>query len=280
MPRNDNEPTSCFVKLQIKYKSVVKEVSGDEIVTTIIYQGTRELCEEAMQELKVNTNNPENGNLESVRMTQDEGPIWNLELRYAIENTTSKGSGYGPNKSELAVRMISMPLESKKEYRRKWNYHLYATKKGADTPDFWNSATYDNDGIQGTKYEYDGRQDMSGAPTFYSWGQSYSDCPTLPQGSIWYRIKKMRKPGVESFDYPSYELTERAKHTTQKQAGWAISKKAGKIANPENGDFGIAKKFGGDWLCEGGSIAWNGKYWESQVTYLFSPDGWDKDLYD
>lgn len=279
MPQNNYPETSCFNQLQIKYRGVTREKSSDEFITTIIYQGSKEVCEEALKHFRVNTTNKEYGNLESVRMTQDAGPFWNIEVHYSTENDTSKGSGYGPNQSELNVRMISMPLESKKNYHKRWNFNLYATKKNAPTPDFWNTADYENDGIRGD-YEYGGG-DPSQAPkgAYYCWGKNYSDCPALPQGSNWFKIKKMTKPGIESYDYPSYELTERNKHTTQQRAGWAIAKKSGKIAKPENGDFGITSKYGGDWLCEGGTISWNGRYWESQISYLYSPTGWDQSIY-
>ena len=85
--------------------------------------------------------------------------------------------------------------------------------------------------------------------------------------------------GIETFDYPIYELSEQSKHTSQKQAGWAVAKKSGRIADPSNGDFGIVKKLGGNWLCEGGSVSYDGKYWIATCTYAHSPDGWDKDLY-
>lgn len=86
--------------------------------------------------------------------------------------------------------------------------------------------------------------------------------------------------GVEGYDYPSYEITESAKHGSEKQAGWAIKNKAGKITKPENGDFDIVKKYGGNWLCQGATIRYDGKYWISVCTYLYSPDGWNEELYD
>lgn len=191
---NNNEKISCLEQLVIKYKGVIKERSSDEFVTTIVYQGSRELCEEGLKHFRVNTTDKEYGNIESVRMTQDEGPFWNLEVRYATENDTSKGSGYGPNQSELNVRMISMPLESKKNYHRRWNYHLYSTVKNASTPSFWNTADYNNDGIQGTSYDYDPSKFPKQQTLFYAWGQNYSDLPQLPTGYVWYRIRKMTKP--------------------------------------------------------------------------------------
>jgi len=75
-------------------------------------------------------------------------------------------------------------------------------------------------------------------------------------------------------------LTESSKHGSEKQAGWVIKNKMGKIAKPENGDFDIVKKYGGNWLVTGADIGYDGKYWISKCTYLYSPDGWDEDLYD
>lgn len=89
----------------------------------------------------------------------------------------------------------------------------------------------------------------------------------------------MTKPGVESFDFPSWEITEVSKHGSDKQAGWTFAKKAGRISEPENGDFGITKKYGGNWLCEGGSVHYDGRYWIATRVFLYSPDGWDEDIY-
>lgn len=129
-----NEKISCLEQLVVKYKGRTKEKVSGETTTTLIYQGSRELCEEAMKELHINSTDKEYGNLESMRMTQDAGPFWNLELKYSIEYDTSTGSAYGPKQSTLTVRTISMPLESKKGYRRKWNMNLYCTKKSRLQP--------------------------------------------------------------------------------------------------------------------------------------------------
>ena len=89
----------------------------------------------------------------------------------------------------------------------------------------------------------------------------------------------MTMPGVESYDFPIYELTEIGKHSSQSQAGWAVAERSGLIATPQNGDFGITDKLSGDWLCEGGSVSYDGKWWIATCTYAHSPDGWDTRLY-
>lgn len=80
---------------------------------------------------------------------------------------------------------------------------------------------------------------------------------------------------------PVYELTESSKHSSKKQAAWAVAKKAGRIAEPEEGDFDITKKYYGNWRCDGATISYDGKYWIAECHYTYSPDkkGWDRDLY-
>ena len=116
---------------------------------------------------------------------------------------------------------------------------------------------------------------------YYAWGATINDLPVLPKKCTWKKIANMTKPGVENYSYPVYTLTERSKHGSKKQAGWALAKKAGEIAVPTAGDFDIVKKFGGDWLCEGGTVSYDGRYWVATCVYTHSPDigGWDKDLY-
>ena len=79
-----------------------------------------------------------------------------------------------------------------------------------------------------------------------------------------------------------YELTEVARAASKSKTAWNVSKKLGKIAEPSEGDFGVKKTLGGDWLCEAASTRFDGRYWLTTFTFLHSGDekGWDKDLYD
>lgn len=118
-------------------------------------------------------------------------------------------------------------------------------------------------------------------PNEWKWVKSPSELPeTNADGKRWKVYKRPTKEGIDYYQVPTYELTESSKHNSQKQAGWATAKKAGKIAVPKNGDFSIVKNYGGNWLCEGASISFDGKFWIANCTYVWSPDGWDKDLYD
>jgi hypothetical protein len=283
---------SCFHDLKIKYKGFNRDNTDSYTTTTIIYQGTRELCEEGFAEIQTSGHHDQYGNIESVRLFQDEGPIWNLEVKYSISKhgvgiSSSTGSSYGPKSSELTCRMMALPIESRDNYLKNWNYDLYSTNPKADRkPDFYYVADAKNDGIQGTAYEYKAdplnpQEDLT-TKNYYYWAKSANDCPTLPNNQIWYKRTDRDKPGVESFDYPVYEITESSKHTTMKQASWAVSNRAGCIAKPLNGDFDIVKKYGGNWLCEGGNVSYDGSYWIATCSYSHSPskEGWDPDLYE
>lgn len=280
---------SVFEQLQEKYRGLSVDYSSEERRTIITYQGTKELCTQAMESIfKINTTDKTYGNIENVRMTNGgNGPIWDLEVTYVIEldangNKLSKGSTFNAKNAELSMSMLSLPLEKLSKYRKKWNNNLYSTVPKDNVPSFWDTADYDYDGIAGTNYEYPG--DGTTSPTsrtFYAWGASLSDLPALPTGFIWHKVKAMTKPGVECFNYPVYTLTEKSKHSSKRQAGWAVAKRAGRVSPPSQGDFGITANFGGDWLCEGGTVSYDGKYWIATCTYTHSPsmNGWDIDLY-
>lgn len=207
------------------------------------------------------------GTLRSVKIEQDEGLFWVCTLEWSTEkdnntgNEYPEGSSYGPKYSTLTVRMNSMPLENKRGYRTNWNYHLAAKKGTSSVPKWWDTtkelALSDSDADK------------------YRWIREPGE---IPEG--WKIIKKKTKPGVECWQLPIYELTENSKHGSSKSAGWAVAKKSGKISNPSNGDFNITSKLGGNWLCEGGSVQYDGKNWIATCTFAHSPTGWDKDLYD
>lgn len=118
----------------------------------------------------------------------------------------------------------------------------------------------------------------------YKWISDISELPN-PSDTVmiddetyaWTVIQDKQKPGVESFDYPIYEIIESGEYSSERKASWVIQKAAGKIfTKPELGNFGIT---GGNWLCEGGSVNFNGAKWVATRTWTHSPQGWDTDLY-
>lgn len=161
------------------------------------------------------------------------------------------------------------------------------TASGYDPPndvvqDIWNNANADT--------PYDKMWFYNNNMTIIQFGQFAPPVPNFQPYSTsndlmfryWRPIKAMTKPGVTCYMVPTYEMTEYGKHDDKSKAGWAVSNRIGKTVKPKKGDFGIDNKLEGNWLCEGGSISHNGKFWVSELTYLFSGNGrnWDEDLYD
>lgn len=274
--------TSCLKELQVKYQSRQIEAGTSDIKSYITYQGSYELCSKAMKELQIGQVDSEFGALENIRMSQAEGPFWNIELVYTIETGGGAdhhigGSSNGPERTEINCTMISMPLESKKSYRKNWNYNLYiaSTKLGPETdqwgnvikyvPAWWKTATFEDDHVE--------------KETDYAWGKTRGELPPPPDGAQWIKLKNMTMPGVESYDFPTYSLTESTEYRSKSKAAWMLRHKAQRIAHPLNGDLGLTAKFGGNWLCIGGSVAFNGKKWVVSLSYQYSPDGWNEKLY-
>ena len=288
---------SILTELQVKYKSREKNVTSKSIDTKVVWQGSKELCEAKMNELQIGYVDPEMGSVDNLKLSQDEGPFWNLEVNYQIEfpemdshlgGGEAAGSSNGPAYSELTCRTMSRDIEEHTNYKKHWNNDLYCTRPcpsgSAHWPtNIWNNATAKDDKITNTSYAYPGGPDITPSAAYYfSWGQSPSDCPMLKSPYVWLKIGERTKPGVESFSWPVYELTEKSKHTSKDKAGWAVAKRAGKVVEPSKSDFGIVEKFGGSWLCEGGSVQKDGKYWLATLQDTHSPSlsgGWDPDLY-
>lgn len=258
---------SVLQELQVKYKSREKTADSRGVETKVVYQGSKSLCEEAMDsQFMVNVIDAQLGSIEQVRLTQDEGPFWNLEVTYMIEspgldshlggNGEAPGSSNGPSYSELTCRTISRDVSEHQNYRKNWNYSLWCTNPYVVSgnvhfpTNVWNNATAKNDLIMGTSYAYPGNVEVPSSYYYFAWGQSVGDLPALKGDYVWHECAKPTKPGVNSFTWPVYEMTEKSKHTSKEKAGWAVSKRAGRVVKPAKNDFGITEKFGGDWLCE------------------------------
>lgn len=213
------------------------------------------------------------GELTNIQFTCQEGPIWKAQLTWEkISNGGSSGytspeDNYGPQRSTLTTRQNQMPLETHKNYKLNWNHFLiWKVKEGEDPSTILGQWFIDaglNDAIP-EAYIKD-----------YRIVKNRSE---IPEG--WDVVGGMEKAGVEYYFIPYYELTQIGTHARAQQAAWAVSNIAGKIATPTMGDFGIVNAHGGDWLCEGANVQFDGEYWVAQCTYTWSPEGWDVDLYD
>lgn len=163
----------------------------------------------------------------------------------------------------------------------------------------WNNAgTYQtsygravNDMIQGTSYEWNGVNSRLWTGVL-CWASLPSELPALPASitnfdgktasPYWLQIGWLQKPGLSTYNIPTYTMTQYARAKDKSNGGWVVGKRAGKIADPQKGDFGIVKKFGGNWLCEGGSVQHDGRSWLCELQYTWSGDSWgfDQQIYD
>ena len=136
----EDDGLSCLrYGLRVKYQSLAQDKTASGTKTTIVLQGTYDACKKAAfgadgiePIFKINSSHQTYGTLEQMRLTQDEGPLWNLELTYSTETnwlgiSNAKGSSYGKTASELNARMISKPLEEHPHYRMRWNKEFYCT---------------------------------------------------------------------------------------------------------------------------------------------------------
>lgn len=263
--------------LQIKHQSEGIQKTANGLTQKLTYYGTRAEVDDFMAITQV-------GNIDIVpgyvldnmdAKPMQGGAIWELDLNFS-QSIDNQGNPIipdsGPTDSALSTRMISIPLESLTAtewvaqgyaYRTNWNYALAGLGDVA-TPEWWSTAT--NLIIQPS--------DRSK----YCWLSNENDVSNMPPvgGQYWGILKEKTEPGVEAFYFPVYEITESAKHKSKDKAAWVTKNKAGNIVPPMLGDFGI--KYG-NWLCMGGSVAYDGKNWVAVTTYQHSPVGWSTKLY-
>jgi hypothetical protein len=230
------------------------------------------------------------GALESVEITQVEGPVYNIKEVFKISSgggsgpDLAKGSATGYETTTLSVDSITIPLEKVKGYRKYWNYDLYVDKDYLSTnPNFdvndpngwWWEATY--------KHPFSNL--ASSQQKYFRWendkGKNFKAIDDEGNSQLFIRKAMRTKPSVEFKEVPTYTITEKGRHSKKQAACWAASAKVGRIAQPEF-DFGIKEALGGNFLCRGGSIEFDGKYWISTMQYTWCGDnkGWDEDLYE
>lgn len=231
-----------------EYQGFKKTVdsSGRSVQETFV--GFKQDCIDFMAGYTIGQIHPEYGKLDAIDFEQGEGPFWKVILNWLVEKSedgSDNPGGYGQKASSLTIRMLSLPLERAEGYVVRWNYALAATEDTTTVPYWWETAKDFTDADNKT----------------YKWVKSPSE---LQSG--WKILRGATKPGIESYDFPIYELTENSRHNGKTSAGNAVVKKAGKIADPEYGDFGVKNKLGGDWLCEGGSISYNRKRLDSKFN--------------
>lgn len=282
--------------IELNYKGFQQNRTEQSLNTTITFQSTKEKLQDAMSTTyKVGTNDTNYGRIDRLNLTQEAGPFWHLTVSYnqplsgGLIITT--GNDNKPTQNSLTVRMMSVPIESHSGYCYIWNHSL-ATCYANDQIAFGDISGLNAQQAQDFVNQH---IDENGV-AWVKWIQNDSQLPSQPVKSKdgdqeylypWRTIYYMTKPGVSTYDFPTYEIQQNARHKSRDQATWSLLAKNGKLKFPQYGDFGIESYFygpaaSGHWLCEGAGIDYDGKYYVARCTYLFSPDpaGWDLQLYD
>ena len=288
----------------IEYQGFTQTKDQNNLNTQVTYQSTKSGIEHAMSAISqwtIGTVDKDWGRLDSINSQPGDGPFWKAVLNYnqplsaGIIITT--GNDDKPTQNSLLVRMMSMPIQSHPNYKYCWNHSL-ATCYGSNQVDF---ADISGLNAQEAQNWLSTHTDETGF-CWARWIQNDSELPSQPimvkdgeeQYAHYWKVEwYMTKAGVNSYDYPTYEIQQNARHTTRQNAAWSLTVKNGKIKFPQYGDFGIQNYFfstadgvsatvSGHWLCEGGGVNYDGKYYVANCTYLWSPEptGWDQQLYE
>ena len=286
-------------RIVIKYQGFTQTKTTDNLNTQVTYQSTQAGIEHFMatqNKWKIGTVDGDWGRLDSINTQPGDGPFWNAILTYnkplqGIYTITGGSTGDDqPQQNRLTVRIVSMAIESHKNYKKIWNNYLIGLTtvtppSGYDQLDLQGAADLVNNA------NYRGK---------LKWVKSDSELPTQPeminQQPVYWQIKAVpTKLGVETYDMPTYEIAQTARHSNRQNAAWSLATKCGKLKFPGGtGDFGLEdKSFDSShkptsnppcfhWLCQGGDLNFDGKYWNASCTYQWSPedDGWDQQMYD
>ena len=208
---------SCLEQLQLKYQGKSFERESGSKTATFVYIGSEELCRRAVEEdFQVGMEDPEYGTIESTSIQQGEGPFYELTVKYVVEypdvdfdtDDSAEGSGDEPLHSELTVRIQQNPIETHPNYLRIWNYDLWMLTTG--DPDAWPPQAYVNYMLgQGTDWVADDIYHPNGTTWYFMFSQFRPEEMTINNRSYaWHGRVVRTKPGVSTYDFPVYEMTQ------------------------------------------------------------------------
>ena len=257
------------MSITVKFNSRQTERNENEIVTTVCWTGSQDEILEFSQAERPGTSTA-NGDLKSSRVYQEGPTIWVCEKKYVTdldgEPRDRPNSEYGKKSAQLSGSMLSLPIEGLAKYRKKWNYYLMAAPGVTAVPSWWDTATAQTTELTGNDAQK------------YAWVKSLSEAPVDKNGR-WHALKNPTKLGQESYELPTYSITETAKFRSARSAGRMVAGKLNQIGKPDE-DFGMTPS-GYNWKCDNATVSWNGKYWLATLTWTRSGNnkGWDRDLY-
>ena len=269
----------------IKYmgQTRTKDVSNNQTIQ-LTYQSTKDKLLTAINNLTIGGKDDDYGYLSNIELKQDAGPFWNAVLTYTSNDPYSIiiniGSASGPTTYTCTTVMKSLALQTRENYKYIWNHILIYL----DTDDY-NPPSYETvAALNSSNY----KSIINASNGHLKWIKEANEMPTEPvyeetvgannetvqTPHYWKIAYQCSKPGVEYYEFPTYEITQSSR--SRGQPTWWKNNLPGKVIAPSN-TFGIV---GGEWLCHGGQIHYDGKAYDASCTYQWTPDDWDDDLYD
>ena len=257
------------MSVSVKFNSRQVERTQEDVVTTICWTGTQSEIQDFSQAEQPGAGSSD-GKLKSIRVFQEGPNIWVCEKKYISDLNgdpfEKPNIAYGKKSAQLSCSMLSLPLESAKNYRKKWNHFLVAAPGISAIPDWWYTATAQTSELIGPDAQK------------YAWVKAIAEAPNDKNGR-WQVLKNPTKPGRDNFEVATYSITETAKFRSPHSAGTMIANTANKLGRPIE-DFGLTPP-GYNWKCDNASVSYNGKAWYATLTWTRSGNnkGWDMEPY-
>lgn len=272
--------------ISFKGQSYSKDL-GNATTRQLVYQGTKETLIAAAEGLTIGARdgtdqNPGYGYLMNWQLKQQDSVFWNLNVNYSNQDpysiTVNIGTATQPTTYTCTTIMKSLALQTRENYKYIWNHILIYLDTNSYSPPAYSTVS----ALNSSNY----KSIINSSSGHLKWIKDANEMPTDPvyeQSSVegqpptphyWKIAYQCSKPGVQYYQMPTYEITQSSR--SRGQPTWWKNNLPGKIVAPSN-TFGIT---GGQWLCHGGQIRYDGKAYDASCTYQWTPGEWDTDLYD
>lgn len=263
----------------VSFNSKTIEKNGSEVIfSASFYSSTKTELETYINlTYPIGKQTSDLGTIQKLNYRED-GTFWYCDVSGTMKQS-NEGIDYniansGPTDHSLNTVCIPLPLNAHASYRTHWNHFLWCSSSNAakSPPESVKNAVSNSSVLSGENvwmWTDDGTPPEAG---IYM-GVNVQNWYAGADGSTLYPSK----PGAETFDYYTYQITESGEFNTEKAAYWVVKKVLNKPINaPMLGNFGIA---GGNWKLENAQITPNGKKFYASLTWTWAEDKWDSDIY-
>lgn len=235
---------------------------------------------------------PQQSNLDISMMSMplQKARLYDYRWNHALIATTSSATATTPGDQHNApvgftqLNNLLASLGQQYAYNMRWTEKMAFTIYNKSKSDEWKG-----------KLKLQWLDDPSVTPDrgLAEWKEQNAQNKPLPKNRQWAVVYYPQKPGVDHWEQTIFTITETGKYTSHLSCAWAI-RKSGTLAFPDLGDYGIQMYYfpqlynaqSSDtpscyWKNDGGTIEFDGKYYNATARYSFSwdPTGWDRQLY-